>query len=276
MTHANRKRFALFVLLMLAAMFLPVVLFAAALNLSPAQYAPGGYSTITWSGSGCVKSSTPVYDVWNSTAGDDGGRSVAPDVTTVFTLTCSDGTVSKSLTVGNAAPPVVPAGVAPSCYPDIALPLKVRTVTIPTLSNGDNRLSLWTCRTATGYKNERWSWKLADIAPWVEQALSGALDEAAARQWSIANSGGADHASSAELDQFEAVAKVATNGTSTTRPVYPLNADGTRAATALVTRAAVGAPCDIGRRVAGTNYYALPGTQTVTLCTFAAPAGVND
>lgn len=253
--------------------------FPATLTLTPSQYAPGGYSTVVWSGVGpCAKSSVPAYAVWDAEPGESGGRSIAPDVSTVFTLTCADGTVSRALTVGSAAPPVIaPAGVAPSCYPDVALPLKVRTVTIPTLSNGDNRLSLWTCRTATGYRNERWSWKLADVAPWIEQALTGVLDEAAARQWSIANAGGPDHGASAELDLFAATAKVAPNGTSTTRPVYPLNADGTRGTTAVAgVRAPVGSPCDIGRRVAGTNYYALPGTQTVTLCTFTAPAGVND
>lgn len=246
----------------------------ATVTLSPSQYAPGGYSTIVWSGvAPCVKSSIPAYGVWDNDTDASGGRSVAPDVSTVFTLTCSDGSASASLTVGNAPPVVMGQGSAPSCYPDIALPLKVRTVTIPALPNGDNRLSLWTCRTATGYKNERWSWKLADVAPWIEQALGGAMDETAARAWSVANSGAPDRAYSAELEQFAAVAVVAANGTSTTRPIYPLTPDGTRGTTALTQRVTVGSPCDITRRVQGTNYYAVTGG--VTLCKFTAPLGVN-
>ena len=253
-------------------------LWSAQVTLTPSQYAAGGYSTIVWTGvAPCVKSSSPAYGVWNNDAAASGGRSVAPDVSTTFTLACADGTATASLTVGTPPPVAQPTGQgrAPACYPDIAIPLKVRTVTIPALANGDNRLSLWTCKTPTGYVNERWSWKWADIAPWAEQAVSGAMDEAAAREWSIANSGGAEHASSAELDQYEARAVVAVNGTTLTRPVYPLSADGTRGTTAIPgVRAAVGSPCDITRRVGSTNYYAVTGG--VTLCTFTAPAGINE
>lgn len=258
------------------------VLWSAQVTLTPPQYAPGGYSTIVWSGAApCTKSSSPAYSVWDTDTDASGGRSVAPQASTTFTLACADGTATAALTVGDAPPPVPPPpppvaqGRAPACYPDIAIPLKVRTVVIPPLSNGDNRLSLWTCRTATGYVNERWSWSIAEIAPWFEQALGGVLDEAAARSYAIANSGGADRASSVELDQFAARAVVATNGTSTTRPVYALNADGTRNTTALAgVRATVGSPCDITRRVGTTNYYAVSGG--VTLCKFTAPAGINE
>lgn len=257
------------------------VLWSATVSVTPTQYAPGGYSTIVWNGvAPCVKSSVPAYAVWDTDTAVSGGRSVAPDVSTTFTLSCADGTATASLTVGDVpvVPPVLPpatVGGAPVCYPDITIPLKVRTVVIQPLSNGDNRLSLWTCRTPTGYKNERWSWKVADVAPWFEQALGGALDETAARAWSTANSGGADRAYSAELDQFEARAVVAVNGTTLTRPVYALNADGTRNTTAIPgVRAAVGSRCDITRRVGATNYYAVAGG--VTLCTFSAPAGINE
>ena len=273
----NVRRVAVFVTACLCA----VAGRAATVTLTPSQYAPGGYSTIVWNGvAPCVKSSAPAYAVWDTDTTVSGGRSVAPDVSTTFTLACADGTATGSLMVGDVPviPPVLPpatVGGAPVCYPDIAIPLKVRTVVIQPLSNGDNRLSLWTCRTPTGYKNERWSWKVADVAPWFEQALGGALDETAARAWSTANSGGADRAYSAELDQFEARAVVAVNGTTLTRPVYPLNADGTRNTTAIPgVRAAVGSRCDITRRVGTTNYYAVTGG--VTLCTFTAPAGINE
>ena len=73
---------------------------------------------------------------------------------------------------------------------------------------------------------------------------------------------------------------VAKNGTTTTRPVYLRNADGTRATTALAgVRATVGAPCscaDPARRVGdGTgSTYCDPRAVTpvvVTLCARAAP-----
>jgi hypothetical protein len=264
----------------LALAFFCIPAVAAQVNLSPAQYATGGYSTITWAGVGCVKSSSPAYDVWDSTSGDDGGRSVAPDVSTVFTLTCSDGSVSKVLTVGNAVPAAtIPVTSGPVCYPDVAIPLKVRTISVDAvLFGGDNRVSIWTCRTATGYKNESWSWKLSDIVPWAESALAGTMDESAARAWVVANADvlpATTRAVTNTLGIHAARAVVAINGTVLTRPVYVLNADGTRGAV-IAARATVGTLCDMGRRITGTNYYALPGTQTVTLCTFTAPAGVND
>lgn len=73
-------------------------------SLTPNTYAVGGYSTIIWTGSSCTKSSSPAYAVWNETPGDDGGRSVAPNVTTTFTLTCANGTASAVLTVTGSAP----------------------------------------------------------------------------------------------------------------------------------------------------------------------------
>lgn len=257
------------------------VMWGATLTLSPSQYAQGGYSTVVWNGQEpCAKSSVPAYQVWDTDTASSGGRSIAPEVSTRLTLACADGTVTALLTVGSPPPPVPPvlAGTAPVCYPDITLPLKVRTIAVdPEVFGGDTRLSVWTCRTATGYKNERWSWKLTDVAPWFEQALGGVFDESAARAWTVANAGvvpAAARAAAAALDQYEASAVVAPNGTNTTRPIYPLNLDGTRGTTALPLRATVGTACDITRRVQGTNYYAVPGG--VTLCKFTAPAGIND
>lgn len=72
----------------------------ARVTLNPTSYSQGGYSTIIWDGQGnCQKTSSPPYSVWDSTPGDEGGRSVAPNVTTVFTLTCQSGTASATLTV---------------------------------------------------------------------------------------------------------------------------------------------------------------------------------
>jgi hypothetical protein len=67
------------------------VLWSAQVTLSPAQYAQGGYSTITWSGAApCVKSSNPAYSVWDTDTTDNGGRSVAPEVSTLFTITAGN------------------------------------------------------------------------------------------------------------------------------------------------------------------------------------------
>ncbi len=52
------------------------------------------YGTLTWDGSTCAKSSSPAYDRWNNEPGDEGGFSVAPNVVTTLTLTCSNGTAS--------------------------------------------------------------------------------------------------------------------------------------------------------------------------------------
>lgn len=79
-------------------------------TLSPSTYAVGGYSTIIWSGTGCTKSSSPAYSVWDGTPGDDGGRSVAPNVTTTFTLACANGTALATLTVTGSGPVDPPPG----------------------------------------------------------------------------------------------------------------------------------------------------------------------
>jgi hypothetical protein len=83
---------------------------APTLTVQPGTYAVGGYATIIWGRctAPAVKSSTPAYAVWDSTPGADGGRSVAPNVTTTFTLACANGTTSSTLTVTGAPPPVDP------------------------------------------------------------------------------------------------------------------------------------------------------------------------
>lgn len=93
---------------------------AARLVVTPNTYAVGGYATIVWDGQGCTKSSTPVYSVWDTTADDEGGRSVGPDVTTTFVLTCANGNASTTLIVTGSAPvePTPGPGPSPTPTPD--------------------------------------------------------------------------------------------------------------------------------------------------------------
>jgi hypothetical protein len=258
----------------------------ASVSVNPAQYAPGGWTTMVWAGTApCVKSSSPAYARWDQEPGANGGFSVAPETTTVFTLACADGTATATLTVGNA-PPVVPPPAptvrpAPApCYPDITIPVKVATVDVdPAEFNGETQLSLWTCRTATGYINVRFAWNPNVLARWFRSASSGSLNEAEATEWCRANcwipTAQQSQRMRAILAPFEARAVVSTNGASLTRPVYPLLANGTRGTTAVAgVRATVGSPCDITKRVGTTSYYAVTGG--VALCTFTAPAGVNE
>jgi len=77
-------------------------------NLSVYEYSGDGYATATWGN--CrpprKQSAVPAYEAWSGDPGTDGGKSVSPDVTTVLTLTCSNGTVSRTLKVigGEVAP----------------------------------------------------------------------------------------------------------------------------------------------------------------------------
>lgn len=88
--------------------------------LDPDHYEPGGYSTIGWSApwaTGCVASASPEYGPWSGPKGIDWAQSVAPDVSTVFTLTCTNGsrseTESINLTVTGTAPPPTPTDPPP-------------------------------------------------------------------------------------------------------------------------------------------------------------------
>jgi hypothetical protein len=94
------------------------------ITVSPSSYAVGGYATILWEGRSCTKSSSPAYSVWNSTPGDEGGRSVAPSVTTTFTLNCQSGVVSTTLTVSGTPPsnPPPSGGGTPTTPPATPVP----------------------------------------------------------------------------------------------------------------------------------------------------------
>lgn len=76
------------------------------ITLNPTTYAVGGYSTLIWSGTlPCTASADPAYGPWSGPKSDY-GQSVAPNVSTVFTLTCANGTATASLTVtGSVTPP---------------------------------------------------------------------------------------------------------------------------------------------------------------------------
>jgi len=81
--------------------------------LSPDSYDVGGYSTIGWSApwaTECTATASPAYSPWSGPKAVDWAQSVSPEQSTTFTITCSDGTVSKDATVsltvsGNQPPP---------------------------------------------------------------------------------------------------------------------------------------------------------------------------
>jgi hypothetical protein len=188
---------------------------------------------------------------------------------------------------------------APLCFPDPAVKLKVKTIQVdPAQFGGDDNFSVWACEKpdGRGYKNEAWLWSYSKVANHLIAASVGLFNEAAAREHCSTNC----VAPTAEVQAraapltapFLAVATVTANAASpaATRPVYGLNADGTRNTTA-IPNARIGAnqPCDIGDRLPGTSYYSVAGRPNTAvagsypplgasiyaLCTFKAPVGVN-
>ncbi len=70
------------------------------ISLNPTTYAVGGYSTISWNGTGpCTASAVPTYSAWSGSKSASWSQSVAPDVSTAFTITCANGAASVALTV---------------------------------------------------------------------------------------------------------------------------------------------------------------------------------
>jgi hypothetical protein len=97
---------------------------APSVSVSPGTYPAGGYATIVWSGTApCSASAEPSYAPWSGDKAASGGQSVAPNVTTVFTLACANGKRTAKLTV-TGAPPTLPAqaggGAAAAPVPAIA------------------------------------------------------------------------------------------------------------------------------------------------------------
>jgi hypothetical protein len=183
-----------------------------------------------------------------------------------------------------------------ACLPDVVLPAKVKTVAVPPEQwSGYSNVSAWTCALPSGdYKNERSIWNLDEIRVFLEQAIRKQFDEAGAKEWCKTHCEpmGPDLTGRAStlMDAYAAKAKVTASGTATSRPVYPLNADGTRNTTAVVgQRVKVGDSCDIGARVGTTTYYSVKGLPNMdtkktpailgdvyAACTFSAPIGVNE
>lgn len=95
------------------------------ITLNPATYAVGGYSTIEWRGiAPCNASAVPAYAPWSGSKANDWAQSVAPNVSTVFTITCADGTRSAALIVtGSVTPPPGGGGGDPPVPPPTTLPV---------------------------------------------------------------------------------------------------------------------------------------------------------
>jgi hypothetical protein len=90
------------------------------LSLSPDRYVAGGYSSITWNSPGaadCVASAVPEYAPWSGHKQPSWGQSVAPDISTVFTLTCTNGTESQTATAAlTVTAPPLSLSLSPDTY----------------------------------------------------------------------------------------------------------------------------------------------------------------
>lgn len=117
----------------------PAPMLSVSLSLNPTNYSAGGYSTIAWSAPGatdCLASASPDYAPWSGYKLTDWAQSVAPTVSTIFTLTCSNGSESRaastSLTViGDATSTPTPPGTSPTATPTPTPGLPVPTI-LPT------------------------------------------------------------------------------------------------------------------------------------------------
>ena len=79
------------------------------LSVSPASIPANGYSTVQWNGTApCTATAVPAYAPWSGDKQASWSQSVAPQVTTVLTLTCADGSASTTLTVAGSPPPPPP------------------------------------------------------------------------------------------------------------------------------------------------------------------------
>lgn len=181
---------------------------------------------------------------------------------------------------------------APACWPDVQV--KTQKVVVVNLPNGfrEKRLALWTCATPTGYTNIAFAYTDADLAKWVPVVLNGSFTKAIgdAAYKATADDLVEDNlrAAIAKLQApYKAAAKVSTNGTATTRPVYALAPDGTRGEEMEGVRVAVGARCYLNGRLAGTSYYRIDGADNaltpaadrigtaVAQCSVTLPIGAN-
>ena len=80
-------------------------------TISKDAYVGDDYVTAVWSGvAPCVASSDPAYAPWSGDQGASGARSLSPDYSVVLTLSCANGTVSRTLTVTGFDTPPPPTG----------------------------------------------------------------------------------------------------------------------------------------------------------------------
>lgn len=202
------------------------------------------------------------------------------------------GTKAQAARIAVTPPPAPVAG--PACYPDVVIPARLRTAALPAgVSTRYDRIAAWTCQTASGYTNEVWMFSLSQVIDPALAALAGVVDEEAARASCAQRCSVLTDAEKAYSTTwaapYRASAVVSVNGSSTTRPVYALNPDGTRQTTAAANaRVAVGATCALGARLGTTSYYSVAGQPNVAttdpadtlgnlyaLCALTTPAGVN-
>lgn len=202
---------------------------------------------------------------------------------------------SQAARVVVTPPPPPPVAVSgPACYPDVVLPARLRTASLPAgVSTRYDRIAAWTCQTPTGYSNEVWLFSLSQVIDPVIAAMAGVFDETAARDTCAQRCTALTTAETAHATTwaapYRASASVSASGSATTRPVYALNPDGTRNTTAVPNaRVTIGNRCDISKRLALTSYYSVAGQPNVAttdpadtlgsvyaICTLTTPTGVN-
>lgn len=100
------------------------------LTISKDAYVGDDYVSAIWSGvAPCTASSVPAYDPWSGPKDASGGQSLSPDYSVVLTLTCANGSTSRTLTVtGFDTPPPPPSGGGGG-----GTPPPVETLPVPTV-----------------------------------------------------------------------------------------------------------------------------------------------
>lgn len=227
-----------------------------------------------------------------------GSTWTAPQVLVPGVHSCSNATFGDPIngTVKECRSMIVASPPPPACWPDLKIPLRAKNFDVdPRQFDGESNVAVWTCRTATGLKNEVRLWSLGpSTRKYIDQGLAGQLDEAGAREaaardgkWAAAE---AQEKALQLVGPYLASAKVSASGTAKRRSVYAMNPDGTRNPTAVPgSMVGVGTPCDIGDRIGNTNYFGVEGRSNVAVegsypplgrlyapCTLSTPVGVNE
>jgi hypothetical protein len=153
-----------------------------------------------------------------------------------------------------------PQHPVPPCWPTKSMP-KLEAV-----SGG--WAAFWLCEKPDGIKHWAHFFQWDNAAEW---AARGILPAAEYDAWCAKNcrtmTANEQLIAASLLAKYGSVAVARANSTYTSRPVYARNADGTRGALVSTARVAVGARCDVRKRLTaagkGTDYYSVQGQENV-------------